>query len=81
VQAPPEVVAEYMPPSVGVLEPAGDGGCVVTSGADSLDMLVFHIAAMDLNFTVLEPRELIERVQALAARLARAAGGQVASST
>ena len=81
VQAPPEVVAEYMPPSVGVLEPAGDGGCVVTSGADSLDMLVFHIAAMDLNFTVLEPPELIERVQALAARLARAAGGQFASST
>jgi predicted DNA-binding transcriptional regulator YafY len=81
VQAPPEVVAEHMPPSVGVLEQAGDGACVVTSGADSLDVLVFHIAAMDLDFTVLEPPELIERVHTLAARLARAARGQFASST
>lgn len=81
VHAPPEVVAEHMPPSVGILEPADDGGCMLTSGADSLDMLAFHTATMDLDFTVLEPPELIERVQALAARLARAAGGQFASST
>jgi predicted DNA-binding transcriptional regulator YafY len=70
----PEVVAELMPPSVGVVEAAGDDRCVLTSGADSLDMLAFHIAALDIDFTVLEPPELIERVRALAARLSRAAG-------
>jgi len=72
VYAPAEVVAEHVPPSVGVLAATGDGSCVLTSGADSLDMLAFHVASMDLEFTVLEPPELIERVRALAARLARA---------
>jgi len=82
VHAPAEVVADQVPPSVGVLEPSGNG-CVLTSGADSLDMLAFHIAAMDIDFTVLEPPELIERAAALATRLAKAAsaGRQLASST
>jgi hypothetical protein len=75
VHAPPAVVAEHMPPSVAVLEPASAGECLLTSGADSLDMLAFRIAAMDLDFTVLEPPELIQRAQTLAARLASAARG------
>jgi predicted DNA-binding transcriptional regulator YafY len=77
------VVAEHVPPSVGLLEHAGDRGCVLTSGADSLDMLAFHIAAMGIDFTVLDPPELIERVRELAARLARSANAsrQPASST
>jgi predicted DNA-binding transcriptional regulator YafY len=73
VHAPADVVAEHVPPSVGVLEDASDGGCVLTSGADSLDMLAFHIAAMGMDFTVLDPPELIERVRELAGRLARSA--------
>ena len=73
VHASPEVVAEHMPPSVAVLEPASAGDCLLTSGADSLDMLAFRIAALDLDFTVLEPPELIQRAQTLAARLASAA--------
>lgn len=73
VHAPPEVVAEQVPPSVAVLEPTAAGDCLLTSGADALDMLAFRIAAMDLDFTVLEPPELIQRVQTLAARLASAA--------
>jgi predicted DNA-binding transcriptional regulator YafY len=82
VHAAPEVVAGHIPPSVGVLEPA-TVGCLLACGADSLDMLAFRIAAMDLDFTVLDPPELIERVQALAARLARAGrgSGQFESST
>jgi predicted DNA-binding transcriptional regulator YafY len=82
VHAPASVVAEHVPPSVGLVEQTGDG-CFLTSGADSLDMLAFHIAALDIDFTVLEPPELIERVTELAARLARAAkaGSQSASST
>jgi predicted DNA-binding transcriptional regulator YafY len=75
VHAPPAVVAEHMPPSVAVLEPASARECLLTSGADSLDMLAFRIAAMDLDFTVLEPPELIQRAQTLAARLASAARG------
>jgi predicted DNA-binding transcriptional regulator YafY len=77
VHAPPAVVAEHVPPSVAVLEPFGDSDCVLTSGADSLDMLAFRVAAMDLDFTVLEPPELIERAQVLAARLASATGARL----
>jgi predicted DNA-binding transcriptional regulator YafY len=84
VHAPAAVVAEHVPPTVGVVEPADDGSCILTSGADSLDMLALHVASMDLDFTVLEPAELIERVRTLAGRLASAsasAGAQLASST
>jgi predicted DNA-binding transcriptional regulator YafY len=73
VHAPAEVVAGLVPPTVGVLAAAEGSSCVLTSGADSLDMLAFHVATMDLDFTVLEPPELVERVQALADRLASAA--------
>ncbi len=84
MHAPPEVVAGHVPPTVGVLAAADGGRCVLSSGADSLDMLAFHITTMDFDFTVLEPPELIERVRVLADRLASAAGsadGQFARST
>jgi predicted DNA-binding transcriptional regulator YafY len=74
VHAPADVVAGHIPPSAGVLAAADGDRCVLTSGADSLDLLACHLATMDLDFTVLEPPALIERVQVLAARLARAAG-------
>jgi predicted DNA-binding transcriptional regulator YafY len=71
VHAPAEAVAGLMPPTVGIVTDSGDG-CVVTSGADSLDMLAFHFASMGFDFTVLEPPELAEHVRALAGRLASA---------
>jgi predicted DNA-binding transcriptional regulator YafY len=74
VHAPPNVVAEHVPPSVGVLEPGRDGGCVLTSGSDSLEQLALHSAMMGLDFTVLEPPELVDRLRVLAARLSQAAG-------
>jgi predicted DNA-binding transcriptional regulator YafY len=80
VHAPADVVAEHVPPSVAVLEPTGDGDCLLTTGADSLDMLAFQVAAMDLEFTVLEPPELIQRAQQLAARLAQAAGARASTA-
>jgi predicted DNA-binding transcriptional regulator YafY len=73
VHAPAEVVADRMPPTVGVLEPTADGRTILTAGSDSLDALAFHTALLDLDFTVLAPPELAERVAALAARLAAAA--------
>ncbi len=74
VHAPPEVVAEHVPPSVAMLEPDGDGGCVLTSGSDSLEQLAIHAAMIGLDFTVLEPPELVGRLRVLAARLSQAAG-------
>jgi predicted DNA-binding transcriptional regulator YafY len=73
VHAPVAAVAAKLPPTVGVLEPAGAGRCLLTVGSDSLDALAFHVAMLDLDFTVLAPPELTERTAVLAARLAAAA--------
>jgi predicted DNA-binding transcriptional regulator YafY len=72
VHAPAAAVATLVPPSSGLLEPAGDGRCLLTIGSDSLDAMAFHTAMMGFDFTVLEPAELTVRLQDLARRLARA---------
>lgn len=78
VRAPADVVAEHVPPTVGVLSPAGADRCVLTVGSDSLDALAFHTAMLDLDFTVLAPRELAERLADLAARLGTASQASLA---
>jgi len=72
VHAPAAAVAEQIPPSAGVLDPAGPASCLLTSGSDSLDAIAFHLVMMGLRFTVLEPPELIEHVRLLAGRLSEA---------
>jgi len=72
LHAPAAAVAEHVPPSVGVLEPAAVDRTILTAGSDSLDGLAFHVAMLDCDFTVLAPRELADRLARLAARLAAA---------
>jgi predicted DNA-binding transcriptional regulator YafY len=72
LHAAAESVAEHVPPSVGILEPAGPGRCVLVSGSDSLDALAFHATALGVDYVVLEPPELSDRLAVLAARLAAA---------
>jgi predicted DNA-binding transcriptional regulator YafY len=69
VHVPVATVAGLVPPSAGVLEAAGPGSCILTSGSDSLDALAFHLAMLDAEFTVLEPPELSSRLRSLAARM------------
>jgi predicted DNA-binding transcriptional regulator YafY len=71
VQAPAGEVAAQFPPTTGVVEAASPSSCVLTSGSDSLDAMAFHIAMLGFDFTVLEPPELTERMQALGSRLLR----------
>jgi predicted DNA-binding transcriptional regulator YafY len=66
-------VAGRLPPTVGVVTPAGQDRCLLRTGADSLDMIAFHLGMLDCDFTVLEPPELTERLRVLAARLQAAA--------
>lgn len=61
-----------MAPTVGVLEAAGSGGCLLTTGPDSLEAIAFHLAELGAEFTILEPPELITRSRVLAALLHRA---------
>ena len=72
LHAPLQTVAELVPPSTGMVEPAGDDRCILITGSDSLDGIAFHTATLGLEFTVLEPPELAERMRQLAARMAAA---------
>jgi predicted DNA-binding transcriptional regulator YafY len=69
VHAPAQTVAGLVPPSAGVVEPAGEQSCILTTGSDSLDAMAFHLAAMGLPVTVLEPAELLTRMRELASWL------------
>jgi predicted DNA-binding transcriptional regulator YafY len=79
LHAPAEAVAERVPPSVGIVEPAGPGLSVLVSGSDSLDALAFHVTTLDVDYVVLAPPELADRLAVLAARLATAAQASAAA--
>jgi predicted DNA-binding transcriptional regulator YafY len=76
MHAPADVIADRVPPTVGVLEAVDTGACLLTTGADALESIAIHLAWLGADFTVLEPPELIEHVRALAGRLHRAADSQ-----
>ncbi len=80
VHAPAAVVAEEFSRTSGVITDAGDDGCLLTTGSDSLGALTFHLAALGVDFTVLEPQELIDFVAATAERLARVAAQSAQAS-
>jgi predicted DNA-binding transcriptional regulator YafY len=72
VHAPLSVIADQIPPTVAMLEAADAGSCVLTTGANSLESIAFHLAELGAEFTIVEPPELIAAVRDLAGRLHRA---------
>lgn len=74
LHAPAEALAGQVAPTTGVLTQAGAGRCVLSTGSDSLNAMTYHLLALDVEFTVLEPPELIEHLRGVAGRLSRAAG-------
>nr|WP_222131685.1 WYL domain-containing protein [Pseudonocardia sp. C8] len=71
--APPERIAEHVTPSSGIVTDLGDGRCELVAGAWTLESLAVWINFFDVDFHVVEPPELVEHLEALAARLTRAA--------
>ncbi|MEU4267354.1 YafY family protein [Streptomyces sp. NPDC026092] len=59
-------------PMDGVLEPDGDGACLLRAGAGSLAGMVVHVLMLGVEFEVVAPRELDDRVRLLRDRLSRA---------
>ena len=57
----------------GNLERLGPDRCRLTIGGDTLDWLLFRLLALDADFEIEDPPELVERVRRLAKRLARTA--------
>jgi predicted DNA-binding transcriptional regulator YafY len=72
IDAPAEVVSERLDVAVGTVTPLPDGRCLLESGADSLWTIAVWCAALDLDFHVAGPPELVEYVRLLANRYARA---------
>ncbi|MFC8274731.1 helix-turn-helix transcriptional regulator [Streptomyces sp. NPDC057271] len=64
--------AKVVGPMDGVLEPDGDGACLLRAGAVSLQGMVVHVLMLGLEFEVVAPRELDDRVRVLRDRLSRA---------
>ena len=73
--APLGVVAELVPPTVGVLEPIDEDRTMLTTGADSLDLLTHHLLRLGVDFRIHETAALRAHVAAAARRLAAAATG------
>ncbi|MFF2364930.1 helix-turn-helix transcriptional regulator [Streptomyces sp. NPDC058122] len=73
--APAEFVAARVPAWVGAPEPIDERSCRLrATSSDSVEWLAVRIAMVDCDFTVREPRELVDYVRELGARLSRAGG-------
>ena len=64
-----------MPQTVGTLEAIDDETCRLHTGADWLGALAIYIAAIGVDFEVIEPPELIDELRVLAERFRRASVG------
>lgn len=74
LHAPVHAVAQRVPPTVGQLAALDADTCELTTGSDSLDAIATHLAWLGVDFDVLEPGQLVDRVRMLADRLQRCAG-------
>lgn len=74
VRATADVVGAQVPPSAAVVVPRDEATCEIRAGGHDLDLLLLHVTLLGHEFEVLEPAELAERCEVMAARLRSAAG-------
>jgi predicted DNA-binding transcriptional regulator YafY len=67
-------VSACVPRWIGALEPIDDSSCLLTIGADTYEWIAASIAHIGMDFTLLEPAEVIEPVRAIALRLLQGTG-------
>lgn len=67
-----DLPADRVPPHLGTAEPVDEHRSRVRAGADTLGWLAFRFAAAGCEFTVEEPRELIDYLREMNGRVARA---------
>lgn len=73
LHAPRAAVADRVPPTYGHLEAIDEHSCLLRTGADWLGGLAVYVADIGVDFTVLDPPDLVAMVEALAGRFGRAA--------
>lgn len=71
LHAPLAAMAARIPTSSGLLEALDDQRCLLHCGAHSLDSLTYWLVALDVEFEVLAPPELKDRLRRAQDRLAR----------
>ncbi|CAI9418736.1 helix-turn-helix transcriptional regulator [Nocardioides sp. T2.26MG-1] len=81
VDAPAEAVVARINPAVGTVESHPDGGSVLVTGGDSLEVVAVWISMLGLQFHVTDPPELVEHVRELARRYAAALPAPFPGST
>jgi predicted DNA-binding transcriptional regulator YafY len=72
LHAPADQLSGRVPAHWGTLEPVDERTCEYRTGDDDLGWLAQRVSMLPVDFDVHEPPELVERLQALAARLERA---------
>jgi predicted DNA-binding transcriptional regulator YafY len=75
LHAPVESLRARVPPSAGTLEPDGDDACLLRATTESLEWLAAYIGVLGVEFEVVDSPALLECVQAVGQRFARAAAG------
>ncbi|WP_163506205.1 helix-turn-helix transcriptional regulator [Fodinicola acaciae] len=65
---------ELIPPTVGLLEDVDEHSCHLYAGSDWPTFVAAHLTNLDVDFEVLEPPELVERIRAMVDRLSHAVG-------
>jgi predicted DNA-binding transcriptional regulator YafY len=65
-------LSEKTGPWIGTVTAIDDTACVLDTGADSLEMMAVYLGSLGVDFTVVEPAELIAHVRALSERYGRA---------
>jgi predicted DNA-binding transcriptional regulator YafY len=70
--APAAVIADRLPPCIGLIEPIDENSCFFDTGASSYESLAMHLSMIGADFQVIEPVELLEEVRRLAERYRRA---------
>lgn len=68
---PRELMLRTIPPAAATLEAIDDAHCLMSCGAGQLDSLVYWLMALDVDFDVLEPPALVERLRRAGERVAR----------
>ena len=71
LHAPRAVMAARIPPGAGRVEPLDAARCLLQCPVHSLDALVYWLMALDVEFEVLAPAALRDRLRLAAERLAR----------
>jgi predicted DNA-binding transcriptional regulator YafY len=72
VGAPAAEVEQRVPPTVGIVEPAGRRAATLRMGADDFEWLASRLVGLGLPFEVLEPNDLREHFRALGEAVLRA---------